>query len=254
VAYAVGRGGRESPDSSLINALRRVAIPRHAGLEGIDNDEVVEAYNRISRWPQFRLLRKIVIAELKRHKPEGLIVDVGCGPGYLIANLARSFPDLSIIGVDMAKEMLLKARNNLTSSGLNREASFRLGNIQDMPFESGSIDFVISTLSLHHWSEPTQAIEEIYRVLKPGGQFLVFDLRRDALHLVYWLMRFAQSFILPKALKQIDEPTGSFLAAYTLNEARHLIATASFKLWETKPGPFWLFIWGKKQPALVPAG
>ena len=231
----------------LILALQRVTVPRRVSREGIENKDVVEAYDRISRWPQFRVLRRIAIAELKRYRPEGVLADVGCGPGYLIANLVSSFPHLSIIGVDIADEMLTKAKENLALSGVNREINFRQGDIRELPFQAGSIDFVVSTLSLHHWSKPDKAIEEIYRVLKPGGQFLIFDVRRDAYRLVYWLVRFAQSFILPSALKQSNEPTGSFLAAYTQNEVKDILRITSFRQWETRPGPFWLFIWGQKE-------
>ena len=70
--------------------LRRAKVPRQISNEGIENDAVVEANNRINRWPQFRVLRKIFIAELKKHQPEGIVADIGCGPGYLIVDLARS--------------------------------------------------------------------------------------------------------------------------------------------------------------------
>ena len=75
----------------LILGLRRAKMPRQVSNEGIEDDAVVEAYDRINRWPQFKILRKIFIAELEKHQPEGIVADVGCGPGYLITDLARSF-------------------------------------------------------------------------------------------------------------------------------------------------------------------
>jgi ubiquinone/menaquinone biosynthesis C-methylase UbiE len=230
----------------LMLALRRAEISRQVSHEGIENDEVVEAYDRINRWPQFKVLRRIFVAELKKYQPKGVLADIGCGPGYLIAELARSFPDISITGVDIAEEMLKKAKENVASPGIVREISFRQGDIQQLPFEDGSIDFIVSTLSLHHWSKPNQAIEELHRVLKPGGQFLVFDVRRDSFRMVYWIIRLAQAFILPKALKRINEPSGSFLAAYTRKEAEGILRNTLLKQWKVKPGLFWLFIWGQK--------
>jgi ubiquinone/menaquinone biosynthesis C-methylase UbiE len=229
-----------------IIASRRVEIPRRVSPEGIEDNEVVEAYDRINRWPQFRALRRMFVTELKRHSPEGVLVDVGCGPGQLIAGIARSLPHLSIIGVDIAEEMLQKAGNNLASMGLAEKVSFRRGDMQGLPLESDSIDFVVSTLSLHHWSQPKQAIEEIHRVLKPGGQFLIFDLRRDSPRAAYWIVRFAQSFILPAALGRINEPTGSFMASYTPAEVKATMSDTPFHKWRVKPGLFWTFNWGEK--------
>ena len=187
--------------SIRLNAPRRVSPD-----EGIDDIAVARGYDRISRWPQFRLLRKLIIVELRRCHPQGTLVDIGCGPGYLIADILRAFPKLSVIGVDIAEEMLQRAAGNLSPPAFSERVSFRQGDIHEMPFENGSIDFVVSTLSLHHWSEPSKAINEIHRVLKPERRFLLFDLRRDSPHLFYWIIRVAQIFMLPAAIRRINEP------------------------------------------------
>lgn len=225
---------------------RRMTVPRRVSPEGIEDDEVVQAYDRISRWPQFRFLRGRILAELRRHHPEGVLADVGCGPGYLIVNVARSFPHLSIIGVDISAEMLQKAIKNLSLLGLAKKGSFRQGDIHKLPFGDNYLDFVVSTLSLHHWSQPKEAMGEMYRVLKPGGQLLIFDLRRDSRRLFYWLIRFAQTFIAPSAIKRINEPTGSFLASYTPAELETLLSTTSFVEWWIQPRLGWVFVWARK--------
>jgi ubiquinone/menaquinone biosynthesis C-methylase UbiE len=212
-----------------------VTIPRQIGPdEGIDDNEIVKAYDRISQWPQFRAIRQIIIHELKKHHPQGTIVDVGCN-------------DLKFIGVDISSQMVGKATGNIASKGFIERVSFRVGDIQGLPFESNSLDFVVSTLSLHHWLQPSQGFEEILRVLKPRGQFLVFDLKRNSPRLAYWLIRFAQSLILPAALGRINEPTSSFLASYTPAEIEALIPDTGFKTWRVRAGLFWSFTWGQKQ-------
>lgn len=222
-------------------------VPRRVSPEeSVEDTEVVQAYDRISKWPQFKLLRLLIINELKKYNPNGVLVDVGCGPGYLIANIAKSFPSLSIIGVDISGEMGQKATKNISRLGLDKKVSFRRGDIQELPFEDSSLDFLISTLSLHHWSEPKQAIKEINRVLKPKGQFLIFDLRRDSQRLLYWILRFAQTFVLPSPMKGINEPTNSFLASYSPIELDALMSVSNVDEWKVKPGLFWVFIWGRK--------
>jgi len=230
----------------LVFGLRRVKLPRQASFEGIEDEEVVHAYDRISRWPQFKLLRQLVVRELKAHNPEGTLADIGCGPGYLIANMAKAFPRLSIIGVDIAEEMVQQAADNLASLGLAENVSFRQGDIEELPFEDNSLDFVVSTLSLHHWTKPERALQEVNRVLKHGGQFLIFDLRRDCRKLFYLLLRFATACVVPVALRRVNEPLGSALSSYTLLEAKAFLRGTAVGEWCVKPGPIWLFIWGCK--------
>jgi ubiquinone/menaquinone biosynthesis C-methylase UbiE len=137
---------------------RRVNVPRQPSLEGLDDPDVAQAFDRISRFPQFRLLRRMVLREVKKHHPSGTIVDVGCGPGYLVVLIAGEFPDAQVIGVDISEEMTETAARLSANLGLERQVAFRLGDSQRLPFENGEVDFVVSSLSLHHWSEPEQAL------------------------------------------------------------------------------------------------
>ena len=224
----------------------RVTFPRQLSIEGVENPEVVQAYDRISRWPQFKLMRRMIVNELKKNHPKGILVDVGCGPGYLVTVITRELPHLHVIGVDIAREMIEVAAHNLSSLGLSEHVEFRQGDVQKLPFEDNAVDFVVSTLSLHHWSDPKHALQEIYRVLKPEGQFLLFDLRRDGRRFFYWLLRFAQKFIVPAALRHINEPIGSALSSYTPFELETLLSETPFQQWRIKPGIGWMFVWGCK--------
>jgi ubiquinone/menaquinone biosynthesis C-methylase UbiE len=231
---------------TLILGYPRVHPPRKASFEGIENPEAVQAYDRISRWPQFKFIRRMIVRETKNYHPEGLLVDVGCGPGYLLALLAFSYPHLNIIGVDIAEEMLQEASGNLDPLGFGERVKFRQGDAKQLPFEDNTVDFVVSTLSLHHWLDPKQALLEIHRILKPGGQFLIFDLRRDGRRFVYWIIGFATAFVVPAPMRRIKEPLGSALSSYTPVEAEAFLSETPFQQRRVKPGFGWLFIWGRK--------
>ncbi len=230
----------------IVFGYQRGNIPRRASFEGIESTEVVDAYNRISRWPQFRFLRHLIVRELEKYHPDGVLVDVGCGPGYLIAVVAKSLPQLHLIGVDVAQEMIQQAGSNISSAQTGGRVEFRQGNVQELPFEDNAVDFVVSTLSLHHWSQPDQALREIRRVLKPQGQFLIFDLRRDARRCFYWILRFAQTFAVPSPMRNVNEPTGSARAAYTPPEVEAFLARTLFQHYKIKSGAGWMFVWGRK--------
>jgi len=188
----------------------------------------------------------MVVREVKANNPKGKLVDIGCGPGYLINAIAKALPCLHIIGVDISEEMLKVARSKSSSLDLNKRVEYRQGDIRELPFKDNTIDFVISTFSLHHWSDPSEALQEIYRVLENKGQFIIFDLRRDSRRLFYWLIRFVTKFIVPVPIRNIGEPLGSALSSYTLAEADAILRYSPFQQWKIKSGIGWMFVWGCK--------
>ncbi len=225
---------------------RRRPRERIAGAEGLDDPEVARAFGRMARTPQFRLLRRLAARRALALKREGEAADLGCGPGDLALEMARMAPALHITGIDLAPEMLAQAGARAEESGLGDRVAFRLGDAQEIPFPDGSLDLVISTLSLHHWSDPVAVLDEIARVLRPGGAFLVFDLRRDLAAPLYLLLWFATNAVVPAALRRVKEPLGSRNAAYTPQEAAELAAQSRLTGWRVTRGPLWLTVEGVK--------
>ena len=68
----------------------RINLPRTPSFEGIEDLEAARAYDRISRWPQFRLLRRMIAGKLAQYHPMGILADIGCGPGRLTTLIAQS--------------------------------------------------------------------------------------------------------------------------------------------------------------------
>ena len=95
----------------------RLKIPRRVSLQGIEDPKAAEAYDRISRMPQFALIRRSFVKKLKKHAVQGTVTDVGCGPGYLLQLIAKELPTTRLIGVDISKQMIQRAKANLASTG-----------------------------------------------------------------------------------------------------------------------------------------
>lgn len=70
---------------------RPMKIPREPDREGVQDAEAVQAYDCVSRWPIFAVERGIVLKALTQYRPQGILVDIGCGPGYLAARISRRF-------------------------------------------------------------------------------------------------------------------------------------------------------------------
>ena len=84
-------------------------------------------------------------------------------------------PNGRAIGVDMTEAMALRARAGARSSGLHN-VEVRLGDALSLPVESESVDFVISNGVLNLTPDKQEAFGEVFRILKPGGQFLYGDI------------------------------------------------------------------------------
>ncbi len=108
---------------------------------------------------------------------------------------------------------------------------------------------VVSTASLHHWTDPVKVLNEIDRVLKPNGAFYIFDLCRDMALPFYLRIWFATQFIVPAALHRANEPMGSRNASYTVQELADLARQSRLRGGQVTAGPPWLVFEGKKNTA-----
>ncbi len=111
--------------------------------------------------------------------PEGArVLEVGCGPGHLSILLARRH-GLDVTGLDIDEAMIERTRANADRPGHGdeRRPTFLVGDAASLGFPDGSFDLVLSTLSMHHWSDPAAGLAEIGRVLRPNGRALIWDLR-----------------------------------------------------------------------------
>jgi ubiquinone/menaquinone biosynthesis C-methylase UbiE len=102
----------------------------------------------------------------------GTVLDVACGPGVLSAAIAKSACE--VVAFDLTAAMLEKAAQRCAAAGRDN-VSFREGNAADLPFAYAAFDAVVTRLSVHHFDQPTRVFAEIFRVLRPGGVFVVGD-------------------------------------------------------------------------------
>jgi ubiquinone/menaquinone biosynthesis C-methylase UbiE len=222
----------------------RMKIPRDPTREGSETEESIKAYDLIGNWLIFKLERKIVVDALQNTNIKGFVVDVGCGPGYLLSDLARRFSNGRIIGLDISDGMLRRAKNNWPVEDLQNLVLLR-GDVHGLPLLDSSVDFIVSSLSLHHWSNRNRAFKEIKRVLKPGGGFLIMDLRRDSRRIYYYMLMIGQLFA-PRAIRQTNGAIGSFWSSYTPKEVEVLISENFPLNHRIRLQPGWMLISGNK--------
>lgn len=139
-------------------------------------DRFARAYGRSRLLPS---LQKKALAELQLTSEDRLL-DVACGAGGLVVDVAPLVE--RAVGVDLSDGMLELARSRWRDAGDTDEP----GNVQfvqapsdELPFEDGSFTALVCTTALHHFPDPEHSIDEMTRVLAPGGRLVIGDAVRD---------------------------------------------------------------------------
>lgn len=115
---------------------------------------------------------------LAAHLPRrGRILEVGCGTGGLLVAAKRR--GLRIEGTDIASRWLLVARRRLTDAGL--DVRLTAANAERLPWPDGAFDALVADSVLEHLDDPTAALREWARVVRPGGRLLVWSPNRTTL-------------------------------------------------------------------------
>jgi SAM-dependent methyltransferase len=136
-------------------------------------------YNAISGTSVFQRHYELITGDILNYCSEGSVLDVGTGPGWLLVKLHQRSSKLRVIGLDASPSMVAKAQKNMANAGLSDIIDIKKGEASHIPFADNSFDTVVSTGSIHHWKQPTDSLNEIYRVLKYGGYALMYDLVSD---------------------------------------------------------------------------
>jgi SAM-dependent methyltransferase len=116
-------------------------------------------------------------------KPGMRLLDVGCGPGSITRGLAERLAPGEVVGIDLSRETLAAARQDAADRGITN-LRYEEASVYELPFAEGSFDVVFAHQVLQHLAEPGNAIEQMLRVLRPGGLIAVRDVDWETA--AYW--------------------------------------------------------------------
>ena len=116
-----------------------------------------------------------VAEEVASNLKEGLILDLGTGPGYLPIEIVKRSPSVRIDGIDLSRKLIDMAQANTIKSGVANKLNFEVGNAARLRFKDCTYDMVITTGMLHTLKNPIKVLRECFRVLKRGGEAWIYD-------------------------------------------------------------------------------
>lgn len=172
---------------------------------------------------------------------EGDILDIGSGAGYIPIFMARQNPRLQLTGIDLAGHMIRRARRHVRELGAGENVAFHKGEAGKLPFADAAFDMVLTTMTIHCLRRPPKMLDEIHRVLRPGGLLWLVDIRggeREDSEEMFsrvkalspWFMR---PFITERSMKE---------GGYSAAEIEAFFDGSPFKQWQyNEEGMFFRF-------------
>ena len=137
--------------------------------------------------------------------------DIGSGPGAFLSLVEETFPDIQLNALDLSEEMI-----NETKERLSNTAIATVGDSENMPLEGEQYQVVTCNMSIHHYPHPQNALNEMYRILKPGGYLLLNDMDCIA------PIRAAANWIFPRL-------PGGDVKMYRRDEIEEMVRSAGFQ-------------------------
>jgi ubiquinone/menaquinone biosynthesis C-methylase UbiE len=144
---------------------------------GAIRDEFAHQADSFARSPTMSLAETLgVLIDLVPEDPEARWVETACGPGLIARAMAPRVG--SVVGIDLTPSMIDKARADAAEAGVGN-VTFEVGDATALDLPDDSLDGAITRFSLHHIPAPVRVLEEMRRVVKPGGYVVVSDFVTD---------------------------------------------------------------------------
>lgn len=153
--------------------------------------------------------RKKVLKMVQKAKPK-TILDIATGTGDLAILLSKAQPD-KIIGLDLSNGMLEVGRKKVAEKKLTSLIEMVQGDSENLPFEDNLFDVITVSFGVRNFENLNKGLSEIYRVLKPGGTFIVLEFSQPTQFPMKQLFGFYSKYILPLIGKIVSKDN----AAYT---------------------------------------
>ena len=181
-------------------------------------EQVAKMFNNISRRYDFLnhllsfgvdiIWRKKAVKMLKPHKPE-LILDIATGTADFAIEALAINPE-KVIGVDISEGMLAVGKKKIAKMGLQDKIELQLGDSEKLLFPDNKFDAIIVSFGVRNFENLEKGLEDMYRVLKPGGNTVIVEFSKPTVFPFKQLYNFYFKYVLPLIGKIISRDNAAY--------------------------------------------
>ncbi|HLV23781.1 MAG TPA: bifunctional demethylmenaquinone methyltransferase/2-methoxy-6-polyprenyl-1,4-benzoquinol methylase UbiE [Moheibacter sp.] len=174
-------------------------------------DNISEKYDLLNRILSMGIdvsWRKKVVKSVQKENPS-TILDIATGTGDLAISMAQA-TQAKITGFDLSAGMLEVGKKKIAEQNLNNRIEMIQGDAENMPFADNSFDVITVAFGVRNFENLEKGLNEIYRVLKPGGKFIILEFSQPQSFPMKQLYAFYSKAILPKIGKKISKDQSAY--------------------------------------------
>lgn len=163
-------------------------------------DAIAETYDPLNRVLSLGIdkgWRKQMMRVLEDDSP-GAILDVATGTADVACDAAQYFPKAEVVGLDLSAKMLERGRVKVAKKGLDDRVTLVKGDSEALHFEEETFDAVTVAFGVRNFGDLDRGLEEMYRVLKPGGVLVVLEFSRPRRFPVKNVFNLYFKYVLPQ--------------------------------------------------------
>lgn len=162
--------------------------------------------------------RKVAV---KGMKPVSAMLDVAIGTADLAMTAIRKQKAQHVTGLDLSQEMMNRGKIKAEKAGMADKIDFLYGSALEMPFAEGQFEAVTCGYGVRNFSNLDKGLEEMYRVLKPGGQLVILEFSYPSNPVMRFLYNMYFSYVMPLIGRMFSSDSSAY--TYFLNSVKNFI-------------------------------
>lgn len=173
-------------------------------------NRIAGSYDRLNHLLSFNFDRRWRRKAVKGMTPADSVLDVAIGTADLAIELVKKERARHVLGIDLSEEMMHIGQQKVEDRKLSHQICFQLSDAQQMPFDDNTFDAVTCAYGVRNFSDLQRGLEEMLRVLRPGGQLMILEFSYPENKLIAWSYDLYFSHVMPHIGRWISRDRSAY--------------------------------------------